>query len=114
MPKFRPLPPIASAPIEQDHARQREEPARRAHEVEAPACGAARRAERGAALHDLRAPDGAEDRLRRQHGGEQRDDVPMPSVNAKPLTPAVARMKRMNAVITVTTFASMIAERPFL
>ena len=35
MPKFRPLPPIASAPITQDHAREREEPLRRAHEVEA-------------------------------------------------------------------------------
>ena len=40
--------------------------------------------------------------------------VPMPSVKAKPLTPAVARMKRMNAVMSVTTFASMIAVRPFL
>ena len=40
--------------------------------------------------------------------------VPMPSVNAKPLTPAVARMKRMNATMNVTTFASMIAARPFL
>ena len=40
--------------------------------------------------------------------------VPMPSVNAKPFTPAVARMNRMNAVMNVTTFASMIAARPFL
>ena len=40
--------------------------------------------------------------------------VPMPSTNAKPFTPAVARMKRMNATMNVTTFASMIAERPFL
>ena len=40
--------------------------------------------------------------------------VPIPSVNANPLTPAVARMKRMNAVMIVTTFASMIADRPFL
>ena len=38
--------------------------------------------------------------------------VPMPSVKAKPLTPAVASMKRMNATMTVTTFASMIAVRP--
>ena len=42
------------------------------------------------------------------------DSVPMPSMKAKPLTPAVARMKRMNAVMNVTTFASMIAARPFL
>ncbi len=38
--------------------------------------------------------------------------VPTPSVNAKPLTPAVARMNRMNAVISVTTFASMIVAMP--
>ena len=40
--------------------------------------------------------------------------VPMPSMNAKPLTPAVARMKRMNATSSVTTLASMIVEKPFL
>ena len=40
--------------------------------------------------------------------------VPTPSVKAKPLTPAVARMNRMNAVISVTTLASMIAVSPFL
>ena len=40
--------------------------------------------------------------------------VPMPSTKAKPFTPAVARMNRMNAVISVTTLASMIAVRPFL
>ncbi len=40
--------------------------------------------------------------------------VPTPSVNANPLTPAVARMKRMNATMNVTTFASTIAVRPFL
>jgi hypothetical protein len=34
--------------------------------------------------------------------------VPMPSMNAKPRTPAVASMKRMNATPIVTTFASMI------
>ena len=38
--------------------------------------------------------------------------VPRPSMNAKPLTPAVARMKRMNATMSVTTFASMIAAMP--
>ena len=40
--------------------------------------------------------------------------VPMPSVNAKPLTPAVASMNRMNADMNVTTLASMIAARPFV
>ena len=34
--------------------------------------------------------------------------VPTSSVNAKPLTPAVASMNRMNATPIVTTFASMI------
>ena len=34
--------------------------------------------------------------------------VPTPSVKAKPLTPAVASMNRMNATPIVTTFASMI------
>ena len=38
--------------------------------------------------------------------------VPTASVNAKPLTPAVARMNRMKAVIRVTTFASMIVFMP--
>ena len=40
--------------------------------------------------------------------------VPMPSTNAKPFTPAVARMNRMNAVMNVTTLASMIAAMPRL
>ena len=39
-------------------------------------------------------------------------NVPMPSVKAKPLTSAVASTNRMNAVMIVTTFASMIAVRP--
>jgi hypothetical protein len=38
--------------------------------------------------------------------------VPTPNVNAKPFTPAVASTKRMNAVIIVTTFASMIVAMP--
>ncbi len=40
--------------------------------------------------------------------------VPIPSVNAKPLTPAVASPKRMNAVSSVITFASMIVPIPRL
>ena len=38
--------------------------------------------------------------------------VPTPSVNANPFTPAVASMKRMNAVNRVMTFASMIVAMP--
>ena len=40
--------------------------------------------------------------------------VPTPSVKAKPLTPAVASRKRMNATMKVTTLASTIADRPRL
>ena len=39
-------------------------------------------------------------------------NVPMPSVKAKPLTSEVASTNRMNAVMIVTTLASMIAVRP--
>ena len=38
--------------------------------------------------------------------------VPTPSVNAKPLTPAVERTNRMKAVIRMITFASMIVPMP--
>ena len=38
--------------------------------------------------------------------------VPMPSVKANPCTSAVASTNRMNAVMIVTTLASMIAVRP--
>ncbi len=39
--------------------------------------------------------------------------VPTPSMNAKPRTPAVASMNRMNATPIVTTFASMIVRSAF-
>ncbi len=39
-------------------------------------------------------------------------NVPMPSVKANPFTSAVASTNRMNAVMIVTTLASMIAVRP--
>jgi plastocyanin len=38
--------------------------------------------------------------------------VPRPRAAAKPRTPAVARTKRMNAVMIVTTLASRIVEKP--
>jgi hypothetical protein len=40
--------------------------------------------------------------------------VPTPSVNAKPLMPAVASMNRMNATPMVQTFASMIVRSAFV
>ena len=39
--------------------------------------------------------------------------VPISSIRAKPLTPAVATANRISAVIPVTTFASMIVWKPF-
>ena len=39
--------------------------------------------------------------------------VPISSISAKPLTCAVATANRTSAVITVTTFASMIVWKPF-
>ena len=39
--------------------------------------------------------------------------VPISSISAKPLTPAVATANRISAVIAVTTFASMIVWKPF-
>ena len=38
--------------------------------------------------------------------------VPIPSVKANPLTPALASTNRMNAVSRVITFASMIVAIP--
>ena len=40
--------------------------------------------------------------------------VPTPSVKAKPLTPAVASVNRMNATPIVTTLASMIVRSAFV
>ena len=40
--------------------------------------------------------------------------VPTPSVNAKPFTPAVASVNRMNATPIVTTLASMIVRSAFV
>ena len=39
--------------------------------------------------------------------------VPISSISAKPLTPAVATANSTSAVIAVTTFASMIVWKPF-
>ena len=75
---------------------------------------------------ESRAPSAARERSRRVPRSEYRIAcvattavnsermTPTPRVSAKPFTPAVARMNRMNATRTVTMFASMIAVRPFL
>ncbi len=115
MPKFSPLPAIASAPtsritpdIEKNHF---EAPMKSKRELDALLAGAERR--RGCARS--RVPR-SENRIACVASTAVNSETitPMPSVNAKPLTPAVARMNRMNATSSVTTLASMIAERPFL
>ena len=100
---------------QQDHAGHREEPPRRAHEVEAPALAllARRRARRAREIMRER-PIVPRIACVASTAVNSETSVPMPSVKAKPLTPAVARMKRMNAVISVTTFASMIADEALL
>ena len=115
MPKFRPLPPIASAPI-----------SRITPDIEKNHFDAPMKSKRLRRSRCLPAPSAAGLRIRRERpivpstacvgstAVKSETSVPMPSTKAKPLTPAVARMKRMNATMKVTTLASMIAERPRL
>ena len=115
MPKFRPLPPIASAPISRitpdieknhfDAPMKSKRPALR--------CARWRRARPGCEISRER-PIVPSTACVASTAVNSETSVPMPSVNAKPLTPAVASTNRMNAVMNVTTFASMIAARPFL
>ena len=76
-------------------------------------------------LRCLPAPsaDGASDRVPRSESRiacvastavNSDTSVPTPSTNAKPFTPAVARMNRMNATSSVTMLASTIVAKPFL
>ena len=116
MPKFRPLPPIASAPM------ARITPEKEKNHFDAPMKS---KPDHGARRWWLAPPKAAgwvmsRDRPARPSTAWVRTTavkkatrVPTPSVNANPLIPAVARMKRMNATMNVTTFASMIADRPF-
>ena len=114
MPKLRPLPPIASAPI------SRITPDIEKNHFDAPMKSNVQRAPRACAptaagLEKTRLrPSVASIACVAITAVNSETSVPTPSMNAKPLTPAVASMKRMNAVMTVTTFASMIAVRPFL
>ena len=114
MPKFRPLPPIASAQI------SRITPDIEKNHFDAPM---------KSNVIGLRLLAGAERRRALEQRVSRSDSriacvastavnsetiVPTPSTNAKPLTPAVARMKRMNATSSVTMFASTIVAKPFL
>ena len=99
MPKFRPLPPIASAPMSRITPDSGEEPLRGAHEVEVchQWCGACpRRARPGARSGGVRLIVPRTAWVSRT-AVRSETSVPMPSTNAKPFTPAVARTKRMNA-----------------
>ena len=96
-------------------ARHGEEPLRLAHVVEAELVLAARRRRAPPCGCGSGACRAASSRIACVASTAVNSDTmtPRPRVNAKPLTPAVARMKRMNATRNVTMFASMIAVRPF-
>ncbi len=114
MPKFRPLPPMASAPMsritpdtEKNHfdAPMKSWVQRRLRSPAPSAFGCVMIGERCIVPRTAWVASTAVN---------SEVSVPMPNVKAKPLTPAVARMKRMKATMNVTTFASMIAAMPFL
>ncbi len=114
MPRFRPLPPIASAPI------SRIVPDIEKNHFEAPMKSNVQPLPRRAAPsaegwltsgERLIAPSAA---CVASTAVNSDTSVPMPSMNAKPLTSAVASANRMNAVMNVTTLASTIAAKPCL
>ena len=85
-----------------------------AHEVELPADLPLVQAHPPLVAEELGVGEQAEDGPGGEHRGEQREQDADDSVNAKPLTPAVANRNRIAAVANVTTLASMIALMPFL
>ncbi len=114
IPKFRPLPPIASAPIsrivpdsEKNHfeapMKSKVQPLR-----SPPAPSAA------VWVTSFERPIAPSAACVASTAVNSETSVPMPSVKAKPLTSAVASANRMNAVMNVTTLASMIAAKPRL
>ena len=74
MPKLRPLPPIASAPISRITPDIEKNHFDAPMKSKRPALPRSRRAERRRVRDELRAAHRAEHRLRRQHGREQRDE----------------------------------------
>ena len=114
MPRFRPLPPIASAPIskivpesEKNHleapmkSKLQPRPRRRAPSI----AGWLTKRERPITPSAAWVASTAVNSVSK---------VPMPSVKAKPCTWAVASANRMKAVMNVTTLASTIAAKPRL
>ena len=114
MPRLRPLPPIASAPISRitpDIEKNHFDLPMKSKRQRLPA----RCAPTAAGFENTRLrPIVARIACVAITAVNSETNVPMPSVKAKPLTPAVASTNRMNAVMIVTTFASMIAVRPLL
>ena len=113
MPRFRPLPPIASAPtsriVPDSEKNHFDAPMKSKRPARLP-CRAAPSADGWAT--SPRAPIDAEAACVASTAVNSETSVPMPSVNAKPLTSEVASANRMNAVMNVTTFASTIAAKP--
>ena len=114
MPKFIPLPPIASAPIKRivpDSEKNHFEAPMKSNVQPLPRRAAPSAAGWETSGERLIAPSAA---CVASTAVNSDKSVPMPSVNAKPLTSAVASANRMNAVMNVTTFASTIAANPRL
>ena len=114
MPRFRPLPPIASAPIirmqPDSEKNQREAPMKskvhlRLRLLAPSSAGWETARERPIAPSAAWVASTAVNRVK---------SVPIPSVKAKPCTSEVAKANRMNAVMKVTTLASTIAAKPRL
>ena len=97
---------------QQDHAGHREEPLRRPHEVEPEVKRCLLLTERGGRAAGACCAASTGSAWVASTAVNSDTITPRPSMNAKPLTPAVARMNRMNATRNVTMFASAIAVRP--
>ncbi len=115
MPKFRPLPPIASAPISRivpDSAKNHFERPMKSNFQPWPRRGPAPSAAGWVTKRERPiAPSAA---CVASTAVNSDTSVPIPRVKAKPLTSAVASANRMKAVMKVTTLASTIAAKPRL
>ena len=99
-------------PDREDAPGERKEPFRGAGEVELPRPALAAGAEERRPAEDARASDSPRIACVKSTAVNRETIVPMPSVKANPLTPAVASPKRMNAVSRMITFASTIVAIP--
>ena len=115
MPKLIPSVAIAIAPIARITPENEKNQRDVAHEVELPAACSPCVATPSALGRRSRRVRASVPRIAEVASTAVNSDtiVPTPSVNAKPLTPAVASVNRMNATPIVTTFASMIVRSAF-